>query len=262
MRTSFAFGCISALLAALGFSPTTAQPDGAAIMENSEQRQKSRTETAIYRMELVDASGKVQQTRTMETFSKNTPRREALLLKFASPPVVEGTGMLIVDAGKGVNDIWMYLPATRRLRRVSGAEKSNWFMGTEFTYEDFEDYQRDSYRFSLLREEECEASRCFVVEATPGTADEKESSGYSRKIYWIEKDKLYPVRIDFVSGQEQVAKRLTASGFRAYGRYSRPGRMVMSNLRNGRSTVLTPTRREVDGPVDDYHVSERFLRTQ
>lgn len=115
--------------------------DGNSVIKDSERRIKSATEKTIYRMELLDGAGQVQQTRGIELYYKKVEGTETTLFKFTTPPVIQGTGLLIVDGGKPVNDIWMYLPATRKIRRIAGSEKSNWFMGTEFTHEDFEDYK-------------------------------------------------------------------------------------------------------------------------
>jgi hypothetical protein len=238
--------------------------DGSAVVKESERRMKSSTEKTMYRMELIDASGAVQQARDIELYYKKADGAESTLFKFTAPPVVQGTGLLIVDQGKPVNDIWMYLPATRRIRRIAGAEKSNWFMGTEFTHEDFEDYKTSAYTFQLEKEDEAcgEQQRCFVVAAVPGDAAEKEASGYGKKVYWIEKQSMYPVRVDYIDKGGQPAKRLDVRKLAKVNNYWRPQMYEMKNLANGRVTRLTATAREVDGKVDDYFVSQRYLRAE
>lgn len=85
--------------------------------------------------------------------------------------MIEGTGLLIEDTGAEANDIRLYLPATRRLRRIAGVEKGNWYMGTELAFEDFEDYRIPFYGFTLTGEEPCpDGGRCSLVEAVPATA--------------------------------------------------------------------------------------------
>jgi outer membrane lipoprotein-sorting protein len=175
---------------------------------------------------------------------------------------VQGAGLLIVDTGKSVNDIWMYLPTTRRLRRIAGAEKSNLYMGTEFAYEDFEDYQMRSHHFQYLREAPClDNSRCDLIEATPSTDEERQSSSYAKKIYWVEQKTLYAVQVDYYDKQNRHVKTLTETGLKQYGKYWRPTTMVMTNLVNKRSTRIRVLQRSVDEPIDDYHVSKRYLRS-
>lgn len=248
------------------FLPSPAPAAGASaghdLVVRSEERSKSRTEKTVYRMELVGADGGVIQTRRLELYYKRDESVERTLQKFLSPPVIDGTGLLIEDTGAEANDIWLYLPATRRLRRIAGVEKSNWYMGTEFTYEDFEDYQIPYYDFTLTGEETCpDGGRCSLVEAVPATPSERETSGYSKKVYWIETESLYPVRVDFYAEDGHRAKELTSSGLEEVNGYWRPKAIVMRNLDNGRATRLTVEEREVDAPLDDYYVTKRFLRS-
>lgn len=251
------------LLAAGSAGLAAAAPDAHDLMQRSDARIKAKTEQTTYEMELVDPGGKVEQKRTLEVFYKRYPDREVTLQKFLSPPVLEDSGMMIVDTGEPVDDIWMYLPATRRLRRISGAEKSNWYMGTQFTYEDFEDYNLSAYRFSLGKPQEAacdDGGKCWVVDAVPSAESEKKASGYGKKVYWIETGSLYPVRIDYYDRDGKEVKRLTASGLEKVGDHTRPREIVMRDLESGRSTRIRAVERKLDQPLDDYQVSRRYLR--
>ncbi len=250
--------------ALLALAPAVMAADGNSVIKDSEHRIKSSTEKTLYRMELLDGSGNVQQTRDIELYYKKAEGSETTLFKFTSPPVVQGTGLLIVDAGKPVNDIWMYLPATRRIRRIAGAEKSNWFMGTEFTHEDFEDYKTSAYTFQLDKEDEAcgDQQKCFVVSAVASDAAEKEASGYGKKTYWIEKQSMYPVRVDYFDKSGAPAKRLDVRKLAKSGTYWRPQVYEMRNLANNRTTRLTAVSREVDAKLDDFYVSQRYLRSE
>jgi len=259
----------SVFAAALAAMMATASPalmaaDGAGVIKESERRIKSSTEKTVYKMDLLDAGGQVSQSRDIELYYKKADGSESTLFKFTAPPVVQGTGLLIVDTAKPVNDIWMYLPATRRIRRIAGAEKSNWFMGTEFTHEDFEDYKSSAYTFQLDKEDEAcgDQQRCFVVSAVASDAAEKEASGYGKKVYWIEKQSMYPVRVDYLDKSGAPAKRLDVRKLAHVGNYWRPQMYEMRNLANGRTTRLTAVSREVDGKLDDHFVSQRYLRSE
>jgi hypothetical protein len=245
-------------------SPAALAADGNSVIKESELRMKSGSEKTMYRMELLDGSGAVQQTRDIELYYKRADGAESTLFKFTSPPVLQGTGLLIVDAGKAVNDIWMYLPATRRIRRIAGAEKSNWFMGTEFTHEDFEDYKTSAYTFVLEKDAEpCgDQQRCFVVSAVASEAAERESSGYAKKTYWIEKQSMYPVRVDYFDKAGTPAKRLDVRRLVKTGNYWRPQSYEMRNLNNSRATRLTAVSRDIDTKLDDFYLSQRFLRSE
>lgn len=239
---------------------TIAASDGRSLMEQSEKATKSNSEATVYRLELLDKDGNLVQARTMEFYFKKLPAKESTLIRFLTPAAMQGTGLLIEDAAKEANDIWLYLPATRKLRRIAGAEKTNWFMGTEFTNEDFEDYQLNLYRFIFERDEPCGTALCSVVTAVADNKQEQHASGYSKKVYFIDKESLYPVGIDYYGPDGLLVKRLTATGLQRESSYWRPTNVEMKNLENGRSTRLTVQTRELDGGLDDYKVSSRYLR--
>lgn len=252
------------LVAAFAIATPLFAAEAIDVVKDSERQMKSRTEKTVYRMDLVDASGQIQQTRGIELFYKKLDSTESTLFKFTAPPVLQGTGLLIVDTGKAVNDIWIYMPANRRIRRIAGAEKSNWFMGTEFTHEDFEDYKVSAYTFHLDKSDDAcgEQQRCAVVSAVPSDTTEREASGYSKKIYWIEKQTMYPVRIDYVDKAGVASKRLDVRKLVRVGSYWRPQMYEMRNMSNGRMTRLTAVSRDVDSPLDDHYLSQRYLRSE
>jgi outer membrane lipoprotein-sorting protein len=239
-----------------------ADDKGERIIKQSDAATKSHTEFTNYEMDLVGSDGKVEQTRKLDVYFKKYTDKEVTLQKFLYPPIVQGAGLIIVDTGKSVNDIWMYLPTTRRLRRIAGAEKSNLYMGTEFAYEDFEDYQMRNHHFQFLREKPClENSRCDLIESTPSTDEERQASSYSKKIYWVDKKSLNAVQVDYYDKQNHHVKTLKESNLKQYGHYWRPTKLVMTNLVNKRSTRIRVLQRKIDQPMDDYHLSKRFLRT-
>jgi len=235
---------------------------GRDLIARSEQRTESATEKTTYRMELIGTDGAVTQTRRLDVYFKRSEGVKRTLQKFLSPPVVESTGLLVEDTGAPVNDIWLYLPATRRLRRISGVEKSNWYMGTEFAFEDFEGYQIPYHDFTLVGDDECpEGGVCHLVEAVPASAEERGASGYSKKVYWIEAESLYPVRVDYYGEDGHRVKELTSGGLEREGDYWRPRTIEMRNLDNHHATRMVAEERAVDAALDDYYVTKRFLRS-
>ncbi len=244
----------------MGALPVLAGQEAREIMATSEAATKSATEVVNYRLELIDAYDRLVQAREMLFRYKRESELESTLIQFLSPPAIAGTGLVIKDTGAEANDIWLYLPATRRLRRISGAEKTNWFMGTEFSHEDFEDYQMHLYRFSRRGEETCGDSLCDVIAAEPSNEDERRASGYMRKIYWIERTSQYPVRIEYIGRDGEAVKIFEAEQLTEADGYWRPQVVEMRNLANGRKTRLLVEERQLDVQLQDYLVSARYLR--
>jgi hypothetical protein len=240
-----------------------AAPDARAIVRDSDRSLKPHTEKTLYRMTLVDPDGRVKQVRTFFTYYKNQNGEERTLQKFLSPPVLAGTGLLLVDRGKPDTDIWMYLPTTRRIRRIAGHDKSNRYMGTEFSFEDFEGYRISDYDFSLIgAKTDARGRSCWVIEAVATATSEKASTGYSRKRYWIDRKTLYPIRVEYYAKNGALEKVLTAQGLHRVDQYWRPGREEIKNLLTGRSTRLVLESDEVNLPLENMLVSKRYLRKE
>ena len=98
---------------------------------------------------------------------------------FTYPGDVKGTGFLTWDydqAGKE-DDKWLYLPAMKKTRRISGSSsKTDYFMGTDFTYDDMGDRNIDEDTHKFLRKEKCGGFDCYV----PDNGSKPRGRGSSR----------------------------------------------------------------------------------
>ncbi len=154
---------------------------------------------------------------------------------FDEPADVKGTAMLTFSHGLKPDDQWLYLPALKRVKRISSRNKSGPFMGSEFAFEDLGSQEVEKYSYKFLREEPCGDWQCYVLERRP----KYKYSGYTRQLVWIDKDKYRVVRVEFFDRKNKPLKTLTMSGYQEYlGHYWRPSKMEMKNLQNGKSTTL------------------------
>jgi len=154
---------------------------------------------------------------------------------FDEPADVKGTKMLTYAHGLEPDDQWLYLPALKRVKRISSRNKSGPFMGSTFAFEDLGSQEVEKYTYRYLREEPCGDYRCHVLELYPAY----EFSGYTREVVWMDTEAYRVVRIDYYDRKQALLKTLTASEFRQYlGHYWRPGRMEMENHQTGKSTLL------------------------
>jgi len=233
------------------------------LMRQSESQLKGNDSESAYRMELIDANGEVKVTREMLRLEKRMSDRTATLVRFTAPESVKNVGLLIEDKGEAVNDVWSYTPSTRTLRRMAGGQKQNWFMGTDFTYEDFEDYKIGRYDFALLGEPApcLTYPACQAVEARP-RPEEGRVSGYLRKVYYLDMQTLYPVQIDYHDKNDQRVKQLKVEGLHEVNGFIRPTVQTMYNLLENKSTRMTTTSEKVNQGIADNQISQRALRTE
>lgn len=157
------------------------------------------------------------------------------LFVFDRPRDVRGTALLVHTHKKKNDDQWLYLPALKRVKRISSSNQSGSFMGSEFAYEDMGTQEVEKYTYRYLRDEPCGKLTCTVVERFPTS----KRSGYTRQIVWQDKDDLRAWKVQYYDRKNAHLKTLTLGKYKKYlGKYWQSGEMNMVNHLTGKSTVL------------------------
>lgn len=155
---------------------------------------------------------------------------------FDKPRDVRGTAFLTFTHVNEPDDQWLYLPALKRVKRISSRNKSGPFMGSEFAYEDMSSQEVEKYTYKYLKEEACGELNCFVTERVPTD----EFSGYSKQIGWMDTQEYRPMKLEFYDRKGALLKTLTFSDYHQYlGQYWRAHKMEMVNHQTGKSSILT-----------------------
>ena len=154
---------------------------------------------------------------------------------FDEPADVKGTKMLTYSHGLDPDDQWLYLPALKRIKRISSRNKSGPFMGSTFAFEDLGSQEVEKYTYKYLRDETCGEFTCHVIERYPAY----EFSGYTRQVVWMDTEAYRIFKVEYYDRKQALLKTLTSSDFQQYlGKHWRPGRMDMVNHQSGKSTLL------------------------
>ena len=211
--------------------------EGMRIAQESETRETGFVDnTADVQMTLRDRNGK-ESVRKMRSWTKEMSNDgDKSVIMFLKPSDVKGTAMLTHSHKTGGDDQWMYLPAIKRVKRISSANKSGSFMGSEFTYEDLASPEIEKYNYKYLRDSRCGSGRqCYVNKRSP--VDSK--SQYSHQDVYVDKQTYRPEKIDFYDRKGALLKTLTFSGYKKHnGKFWRAASMNMINIQTGKSTTL------------------------
>lgn len=237
----------------LALAPAALAQSAREIFEEVERRQRLvHNERAEIEMRIEDARGRTR-SRSMTVYTRvGDDDRQRSLLVFTAPADIRGTGLLTVETASG-DDQRLYLPALDRVQRVAGAQRTERFAGSDFTYEDLGTRNPDDYDVAMI-----ETRRdAYVLEATP----RERHSQYGRIVLEIDRGRYVVLRADHYDRRGTLAKRLTADEFRevAPGTY-RSSRMVMEDVQNDRRTVLRFVAREILPRLPDDVFTERRLR--
>ena len=196
---------------------------------------------ASMEMILKNASG---QTSTRELSLKTLEVADEgdgdkILSVIESPPDVRGTALLTFTHINEQDDQWLYLPALKRVKRISSANKSGPFLGSEFAYEDLASQEVAKYTHRYVGDEPCgDGLQCFVIERVPVY----KHSGYARQLTWIDHDEYRFWKVDFYDRKNDLLKTLTFSDYRQYlDQFWRALVLDMQNHQTGKSTRLSYT---------------------
>ncbi len=191
--------------------------------------------TADMKMTLMNKAGKTS-TRNIriKTLEVDGDGDKSLSI-FDQPADVKGTAMLTYTHGLKPDDQWLYLPALKRVKRISSRNKSGPFMGSTYAFEDLGSQEVEKYTYKYLRNEPCGDLDCYVIERYPAY----QHSGYTRQVVWIDSEAYRMIKSEFYDRKKALLKTLQASDFQQYlGKHWRPGKMNMVNHQNGKSTLL------------------------
>ena len=157
------------------------------------------------------------------------------LFVFDEPRDIAGTAFLIHAYQAKTDDQWLYLPALKRVKRISSSNRSGSFMGSEFSYEDLGAQEVEKYTYRYLRDEPCAELTCMVSERVP--TDKK--SGYSRQLVWQDRDELRTWKVEYYDRKDTHLKTLVMGKYQKYlDKYWYAGEMSMVNHITGKSTDL------------------------
>ncbi len=229
---------IALLIALLPLSAPAQTPEakGLAIIEEADRRNTGWIDgTATMEMTLRNSQGeqsvRALRLKTLEVEGDG----DKSLSVFDSPKDIKGTALLSYTHALVPDDQWLYLPALKRVKRISSANKSGPFVGSEFAYEDLTSQEVAKYSYKWLRDEDLDGRACFVIEAYPAY----DNSGYTRQVVWLDQEMYQPVRIEYYDRKDAPLKTLQSSEWQQYlDQYWRPGRMLMENQQTGKSTEL------------------------
>ena len=226
------------LLPLIAFSAGAQTPEeqGLAIAVESDRRDQGYgDQTVKLEMILKNRHGEESRRRIRVSTLEGTSDGDKSQTVFNEPADVKGTALLTFSHKKEEDEQWLYLPALKRVKRITSSNKSGSFMGSEFAYEDIGSQEVQKFTYKFLREESCEAGQCFVMERYPVS----KHSGYTRQVVWTDKAEYRPYRIDYYDRKNSLLKTLTWKGYKQYlNKHWRADEMFMLNHQNGKSTLL------------------------
>ena len=202
------------------------------VMKNADARYKG--DDGVSKIKMVISNSK-QQTRNREIvlWSKKVDKVKDLtntFIYFIQPADVKDTTFLVQEQGGSIDDNqWIFLPATRKVRKISSSEKDKSFMGTDLSYDDMSDRVLDEYTYELVKESEMvNGQDCYVVKSV-----KKKDAVYASSVAWINKSNWCIVKAYMYDKKNpsKIQKVLMVSDLKQIQNIWTPGKTVMYTMK-------------------------------
>ncbi|TVZ40480.1 outer membrane lipoprotein-sorting protein [Alteromonadaceae bacterium 2753L.S.0a.02] len=189
--------------------------------------------TMVLRNAAGEESSRSLRITTLE--KENEEVGDKSLVVFDTPRDIEGTALLSHAKILTPDDQWLYLPALKRVKRISSSNKSGPFVGSEFAFEDFTAIELNKFNYKYLRTEPCGDLQCDVVERYP----RYENSGYTRQVSWVDQKDFQIRKVEFYDRRGDLLKVLNLGDYRQYDNgIWRAHKLAMKNVQTNKQTEL------------------------
>ncbi len=226
------------------------------IMKKSAEVDNSKSQKSTMTMDLVDKNGKIR-SRKLVRIVKEVKEGKKSLTSFLEPKDIAGTSFLSYeyDAVGKADDQWLYLPSLGRVRRVSASDKGEYFMGTEFTYDDQGDRNPEEDTHELKGSETVDGKDCYKIISIPKDEDYM----YSKKISYVDKESFLQIKVDYYDEDEEFLKTRSAK-LKLIDSIWTPTWVEMKNHQKNRATIIKFDNVQYNLPTKDNLFTQRMLK--
>jgi hypothetical protein len=186
------------------FQAVAQLPDAAQIMSKSRDLSLMGSMSATINLSITEKSG-TSRFRTISMTTKSyDDGLEKRFIKFIEPADVRGTAMLIIDNKETADEMWIYLPALKKTRRIVSTEKGKSFMSSEFSNTDMSSPSLSDFVNKHLNESGL--NNTWIIESKPVSDDKVDEYGYSKKISYINMDNYQIKKIELYNFDNELFK--------------------------------------------------------
>jgi len=184
------------------------------------------------------------------------------IVEFLSPADIRGTKTLLIEHSDKDDDIWIYLPAMKKVRRLVANNKKDSFVGTDFSYGDVIGHKVEDWTHALLKEEVIEGKSCYVIESLPKRPEVASYTGYSKRVSWIDKESSVAVRGEFYDLKSELLKRTAALDIQKVSTSTnnwQPMKLVAEDVQTGHKTIIEFANFRANVGVSSEVFTSRYL---
>jgi len=207
-------------------------------------------------MQLIDADGGTRnRVMTMLRLNETEGSKQKYFIYFHEPGDVRRMTFMVWKDPVKEDQRWIFIPAVDLVRRIAANDKRSSFVGSDFTYEDISGRDVDADSHTLLREEQLDGRESYVIQSIP-----KEAVEYTKRISWIDKQNLLPLKEAYYDAQDELYRVFTADKIEEIGGWPTVTQRSMKNVKTGHRTKVVFDTIVYDLGLVDKDFSERRMR--
>jgi outer membrane lipoprotein-sorting protein len=208
-------------------------------------------------MTLVNSRGG-ERVREIKQYIKDFGSVEKKIMFFVKPADVKNTSFMnwSYDDETANDDQWIYLPALKKVKRISSDSSGDYFMGSDFTYDDLGDRKPSDDTHTVLRTEIMDELDCYVVESV--TKDEDYM--YLKTVTWVVKDRWYGLKKDFYDEDGDYLKSLTLNNVENINGFWIITGTEMKNEQKDHATIMEFKNVQIDAGINESNFTERMMK--
>ena len=204
-------------------------------------------------MVLTNKVGKTRES-SIRSISADDSRKQ--IIWFLAPADDKGVAFLKIEHADKDDEMRLWLPAFKKVRRISSKKKADSFMGSDLSYEDMTSRELDEYTYKILGDKVVDGIDCHILESTPKAGVTRT---YKRFVTYVSKADLVSILDEAYDTQDKLLKRREMK-FRKDKGYDLPTEIFVENVQKGSNTRLTFTEQEVDTGVKEDLFQEKNLK--
>ena len=219
--------------------------------------------TAIEKIRLTSESLMYEEEEVLSTkvYWKHSPAGTSNMLAiFDEPDDILGSRLLFLEKTSG-NEIYLYMPALFKVRRISSDRISSSMYGMDFSYEDFQFMYNMMATAVSQRQADAviDGKAMYVFSIEPG---EKGDSMYESIYSYIDKKSCVIQKVEFFEKGNKLRKVLTTDtdSIKMVDGKLIPHKLQMNDIKKESKTELTVISVSIDPPVQDSLFDPALLK--
>ncbi len=143
------------------------------------------------------------------------------------------------------------------VQRISESQRSDRFMGSDFTYGDLRIDRKGEDNYRKLGDEAVDGHNCYVIESTPKNIKKAQ---YTKVVLWVDKDKFVPRKTEFYEKKKgRHVKTLNTKKIEMVENTWTATLSVMTDLKDNHKTTMYFTKIHFRMPLKDEMFTPRTL---